>query len=173
MYANFFCASMLVVFLLDYLTTGHNVAILAQAKIGAWQGWYALSLAMSLVFAGCLIACGFGVWSIGYAYILSAIMESCGRLYFARRLVGMPIGRWFTTVFVPMVVVTTVSGVVAYVVSRSMPESFVRLCVTTAVTGVSTAAFGWTVVLDSQERGYIFDRMKCLVRRYGAWHCAD
>lgn len=167
-YANFFCAAMLVVFLLDYLTTGHNVAILAQARIGGWQCWYAMSLAMTLAFAGIMIVCGFGVWSIGYAYLLSAIMESCGRLYFARVLVGMPIGKWFASVFSPMVVVTSVSGVVAYLVSRSMSESFIRLCITTAVTGVSTAVFGWGMVLDAQERGYIFDRMKSLVCRYGA-----
>ena len=163
-YANFFCAAMLVVFLLDYLTTGHNVAILAQSRIGGWQCWYALSLAMTMAFSGVMIACGCGVWSIGYAYLLSAIMESCGRLYFARILVGMPVGKWFASVLVPMVIVISASGVVAYIVSHSMPESFFRLCLTTAATGISTGLFGWFVVLDSHERWYMVDRLKRLLR---------
>ena len=164
-HANFFCAAMLAVFLLDYLTKGHDVAILAQANIGAWQCWYALSLAMTLAFAGVMIACGCGVWSIGYAYVLSSVMETGGRLYLARRQVGMSIRKWFSAVFLPMVAVVTCSSMVAYMVSCSMPESFVRLCLTTAATGVSTAVLGWLIVFDSHERGYMMDRMKMLLHR--------
>ena len=54
-------------------------------------------------------------------------------------------------------------------VSRSMPESFVRLCLTTAVTGVSTAVLGWLIVLDSHERGYMTDRVKMLLHRLGIY----
>ena len=156
------CSAMILVFLVDYLTNGHQIAISAYGKIIAWQTYDAIVLFCTLPIGWGYIKLGSGVPGIGYAYLTTIVLMSIGRLCFAKKLMDISILAWLKTVLMPLTLLGLIVYTSATFVIRNMEMSFLRLCVTFLSSFIMTLVFAWLVVLDKQERNYIIRRIKRL-----------
>ena len=155
LYAKELCMAMILVFLLDYLTNGHQIAISAYGKITAWQTYDAIVLFCTLPIGWGYIKLGFGIPGIGYAYLTTIGLMSLGRLYFAKKLMNISILEWSKTVFTPLTFLVLVVYTSTTLIVRNMEMSFLRLFVTSLSSFITTFVFTWLIVLDKQERSYV------------------
>lgn len=154
------CQCMLVSCLLTYFTKGHQLAIQACGKIGAWQFFDSLAYMSAVPFAVLFVNMGLGLNSIGYAYIDSMVLICIARLWFARRLLGMGIRPWIHEVVFPVVTLVGFSIAVAKAVSLLFNEGFVQLCVVCVASVIAVTACCWMGVLKRGERLVIMNRIR-------------
>ncbi len=158
-YATGLCWIMILYYLVDVCTTGHMVAVNAHGKIF----WYNLVLSSISVFtlpialvAGLM---GGSVYCAGWTLTVMAAINSIGRVLFARHYVGMSVRYWTFKVIVPTIVLVGVCGVIGYLPHFALEESFLRVCLTTAISESVFIPLAWFVVFDSEERAYIREKL--------------
>lgn len=80
------CVCMLIVVVLRQFAAGQGMAILASGKLGPWQVCDALTIVVSVPIAYGFWKVGFGIASVGWAYVISEALGSINRIFFAKRL---------------------------------------------------------------------------------------
>lgn len=157
-YATGLCWIMILYYLADVCTSGHMVAVNAHGKIF----WYNLILSAISVFnipiallAGLM---GGSVYCVGWTLVIMVSFNSIGRVLFARYYVGMSVRYWVFKVIVPTIVLVAVCGCIGYLPHFIMGASFLRVCITVAITEVLLIPLVWSIVFDEEEREYIKER---------------
>lgn len=164
LYAKELCSAMILVFLLDYVTNGHQIAISATGKITAWQTYDAIVLFCTLPIGWGYIKLGAGVPGIGYAYLTTIVLMSMGRLYFAKKLMNISILEWVKTVFLPISLLIFLVFISSNFVVRNMEMSFLRLVIVSAFSFIVTLILAWIIVLEKQERKYVVSGIKNILK---------
>ncbi len=163
-YAAGLCLCLLGMVLVDKTAVGHMLAVNANGKIAHYQAVLGSVLILTLPLAWLFVALGWGVYSIGYAMMLTMAFCAWGRVWFARKLVGMSARYWLARIFLPLVGVTVFAGAIGILPQCFMAPSFGRVCVTTLVTESILLPCAWLFILDREERQYL---KALLHRRYG------
>ena len=153
------CYMAMIFHLIDTCTIGHMVAVNASGRIAKYQvvasGVNFLTLPMAIL-------CGL-IWRNVYAVIAAQIgvgtVLSIVRLIFGRILTNTSIKSWFKEVLMPGSVAIVVAGVVGLTPRIYMPESFLRVCVTTICCELVFLPLLWFVLLSNEERLFIKDRI--------------
>ena len=158
-YATGLCWIMILYYLVDVCTTGHMVAVNAHGKIF----WYNLVLSSISVFtlpialvAGLMDG---NVYCVGWTLTVMAAINSIGRVLFARHYVGMSVRHWMFKIIVPAILLIVVCGGVGFLPHFVLEESFLRVCLTTAITESVFIPLAWSVVFDSEEREYVREKL--------------
>lgn len=159
-YAGSLCMFMIAMLIIDKMTTGHMLAIAAQGKIASYQAVLGSSLILTLPIAWFMIHVGWGVLSIGYAYILTMSFCSLGRIFFTKLQLGMSPMGWVRQILFPISFLLFCSGVVGYFPRIFLEPSFERLCFTIVLTFVTSIPIIWIVILDQSERVYIQSQVR-------------
>ena len=166
LYAKELCIAMILVFLIDYLTNGHQIVISAHGKITAWQTYDAIVLFCTLPIGWSFIKLGVGVCGIGYAYLVTIVLMSIGRLYFAQGLMNISILQWWKSVFLPITFLIFLVFISVNFVVRNIEMSFLRLCITSVISFILTIVLAWLIVLDKYERNYFLLIFKSITTRF-------
>ena len=145
---------------IDKSAAGHMLAVAANGKVAAYQAFTGGSWILTLPLAWFMVVEGCGFVSIGLAMVLTMMMCSCGRVWFARRLVGMSARYWFFRIMIPAVIVSFVAGGIGYLVSFSMEPNLIRIILTTIIFEFAFLPLVWFFLLDGTERCYISLRVK-------------
>ena len=155
-----FCQLTLLGMFFNNLTTGHAIAMGANGKIAAYQitmgGMMVLSLPVAYV--GC--RCGLAPWIVLVVSAVTMGALSLGRVFWARRLVEMPVRAWLGGLVLRFAALTLIEALLLVPLRFAMNESFVRLCVTSVLSGVLTIICAMVFVLSPQERGFIADKVR-------------
>ncbi len=154
------CRFILVSVLIDRTAVGHMLAVNAAGQIAQYQATLGTMLMAALPLAVVFIALGFGVDAIGHALVLSMAGCAWGRVWFARRLVGLSALHWLTHILLPLILLAVATLGVGLVPRLWMEPSFARVCVTTALCEIVLFALAWFVVMDRDERRYVKQRLK-------------
>ena len=88
-------------------------------------------------------------------FVICYSLVTLERVIFARYLVCMPILYFVKRVFTPLIVLSTLSYLGAYLVAMSFAPSFLRVCLTTAFSLGVMGVMGWSIALDVEERNYV------------------
>lgn len=153
------CWCILLMTIIDKSAAGHMLAVAAKGKIAAYQAFLGGSLILTLPLAWFMVAKGFGFVSIGWAMVLTMMMCSWGRVWFARKLVGMSARYWLFKIMAPIGIVVSVVGAAGYVPHLVLGTGLPRIFVTTIVCEVLLLPLVWFVLLDSSERLYLTNRI--------------
>lgn len=160
-----FCRLTLLGMFLNSLTTGHAIAMGANGKIAAYQvtmgGMMALSLPVA--YAGCRL--GLEPWVVPAVSACTMGMLSLGRVFWARRLVALPVRPWLTGLVLRFAALVAAECAFLLPVRRLMGASFSRLCVVSALSGALTAAGALCLVLTAQERAFLVGKVKARLKR--------
>ena len=164
-YTTGICIGMLLVMVLDKLTTGHMILVNARGKVAIYQlvtGGISL-LALPLAVAAALV-CRHVYWVIGSLVAIMA-MQSLSRIVFASRLVSMSISYYWTKLFFPLLMVCVASAIVGLVPRVFFGASFGRVLLTTIVVEMILLPLSWFVVFDKDERQFVLMRAGKMLHR--------
>jgi O-antigen/teichoic acid export membrane protein len=159
-YAGGLCQWMLAMLVVDKMTSGPMLAVNAFGKIAAYEliqgSFFLLALPLMWLF----FKLGLGPVSVGYALFISTAIYCGGRLLFSKHLLQFPVGCWIRQVALPVLILIAGSAAAGWGVMWIVDAGFFRLCLTTAVTSVVTAAIGWLWLLNSAERLFVRESIK-------------
>lgn len=158
-YTTEICWCILLMEIVDRSAAGHMIAVAAMGKIATYQLFLGGSLILTLPLAWVLVYMGFGFVSIGWAMIATMIVCAWGRVWFARKLVGMSARYWLFKILVPISCVVLIAGSVSCLTRFIMPGGFFRICVTTIVCETILLPLTWFFILDTSERDFVLSRI--------------
>ena len=156
------CLCILMMMMIDKSASGHMLAVAAKGKIAAYQTFLGGSLILTLPLAWLFVACKFGFVSIGYAMIITMMICSCGRVWFARKLVGMSVRYWLFKIMIPICCVVLIVMTVGFSIRFLLDTGLLRIVVTAALCEAVFLPLVWFLLLDSPERQYVTN----IVRRF-------
>ena len=165
------CYFMFACYICDVCTTGDMIMINASGKIKHYQ------LAASIIFlfvlpAGILaLYLGGNVYHIGVILLVSTILNSAVRVYFAQRLLNMSAVGWIKEVMCPLLALTVITGLLSLIPHLFMPRSIIRLLIVGIWTEVVFFSLTWLIGLNTQERNFISAKLKGLYKRFLAEKC--
>lgn len=158
------CWSILAMIVVDKTAIGHWLAVNANGRVAKYQMVLGTTLILTLPLAWLFVALGWGIYAVGWAMVLTMMGCAWGRVWFARRLVGMSARYWLFHIFLPLVLLAAVSGAVGLVPQFFWEPSFWRVCLTTVVTEVMLLPMAWFLLLDREERDFLLRRLPILKR---------
>lgn len=155
------CVTILLRGIFDKMTSGYWMGILGCGvgimKYSWWAGWNGISTTgVSWIF----FACGYGMWSIIIGLASSEIILVATRVVLGEPLVGMKKKHWFRHVFCPVLLLESATFAAGFAVTVLLPESPLRVVITTAVCEFVLVPIAWFFVLDAAERKYIVVRFR-------------
>jgi O-antigen/teichoic acid export membrane protein len=155
LYTALFCKLILATFVLDRLSAGYMLASHAYGKIAAYQASLGTCLVLTLPLAWVFLKFGAPPTSVGIAFVVTMAGVSLGRVFWARRYLGVPIRRWLGEVALPSGTVTLAALLAVMGPHWLLSPSFPRL-VLVSVAGIVTIVFtAWFLALDGKERSFV------------------
>lgn len=164
-YTTLFCQLMLIVFLMDYISIGHVIAVNAGGKIAAYQATLGILNMLTIPLAWLFLEMGFAPTSVGVALVITCTISSLGRVLWARYLFGMSVWRWVTDIVFSCGMAAAGAVLIAVSLRWLMPPSFVRLLLSTLASVAVTGSLGWFIVLNPGERLFLVQNTGREVRK--------
>lgn len=164
-YAGSLCQLMLVMFLIDQLTVGYMSAVNAQGKIAAYQATLGSILVLTLPLGWVFLRIGFPPTGVGFAFVITMVMVSLGRVLWGRYLLGMPLKMWLNQVFIRCAIVVAFSTASALAPLLWLPSSFTRLFSVVVLSVTTTILAGWFIVLKLDERSFFLRNAANIMNR--------
>ena len=159
------CWCILLMAIIDKSAAGHMLAVAAKGKIAVYQTFLGGSLILTLPLAWYMVVRGWGFVSVGWAMVVTMAMCAWGRVWFARKLVGMSARYWLFKIMLPMGIVVGVIAGVVYLLHFMLMSGLPRVFATTIVCEVLLLTFAWFVLLDTSERLYLSSRIHGFLHR--------
>ena len=155
------CWLLMLVLVVEKSTIGHSVALLANGKIAHYLFFSGGALMLTVPTAVLLVLMGGEfVLVVGGAILLTTVLCSLGRLFFARRLVGMSIRRWLREVLCPSLFAILLTGLVGYLIQLFMPQCLARVGVTVLACEIVFVPVTWYVILNVGERRFMMSEIR-------------
>ena len=148
----------------DRLTLGHALSLLAHKEIGRYQFFEALFAFLPLPIAFILIKCFGGLMGVGLGFLAMYVMNDLVKLYFGRRLCGFSVRQWLGKVALPLAVTTALASFVGMIPYMMFNPSFVRVAITTAIVEAVLLPLVWFYVLDKSERTLFCSKLWLFMR---------
>lgn len=162
-YAVGLCWSILAAHIIDRSSAGHMLAVTAVGRIAAYQAFLGSALIMALPLAWFMLWLQLGIYSVGWALLVSTILCAWGRVWFARPVAGMSARYWFSHVLSPLAILAGLVLGFGCIPSALMPPSVIRVVVTTLICEIVLFACAWKFLLDFSEKEYLRARLSRLL----------
>lgn len=159
------CWIILLMTVIDKSTLGYSAAIMASGRIK----WYQIILGsfnlMAVPLAWILCRMGFNVYWVGIAMLVTWSLLVYGRLVFGRILLRMDYVYWFKGIMLPTLLVGLTTSLIAFVPHMTMLPTLGRIAVTIIIAEVVFLPLAWFFVLAKQERSYLTDKVKIMLKK--------
>lgn len=162
---GFLCIWLMVILLLEKLTTGHWVVIAANGEIAWYQFIVGTLFIITLPLAWGMMKMGLGIYSVGYSLFSTLTVVVLVRLVAVKVLMNISPRYWFCRVFLPMVLVGGVTVIIGLLPRLFFPPSFLRLCITTGVTELVLIPMVLFAVLDAAERKFFKEKLSMVLAK--------
>lgn len=149
------CRAILVALICHKLGWGNHMLVMASGKIVGLECCLAMTSILTLPLIWLLINGGCNVAGIGYAFIVSYSMLSLFRAFFSWRMVGLSPQRWVREVVIPVFFVICLMGLSGWVAMKGLPQSLLRVMITSFACLLSSVVFGWCILLTATERQHV------------------
>lgn len=159
-YTDGLCWSVMAMVIIDKTSVGHMLAVNARGKIAVYQAFLGGALLLTLPIAWVLVHNGCSVYAVGYSMVITMVMCGWGRVWFARRLVGMSARHWLFHIFLPLFIVSAVSAGAGLSTKFFMETSFVRVLVSGISVEMVLIVSSWIFLLDKEERNFVGSKIK-------------
>lgn len=161
--ASAFCRIALIQLILDILTFGQMTGIIASGKIKWYQLSTGLLCVLSVPLAWIMLKMGGGPLMVSWAVAVCMGACSTTRLFFGRAILGMGINDWVKKVLLPVLSIILASAVSGSIVMFLITTpSFLRLCLTSAVSCGTVICLTWYLLLESSEK----NKIRQIIRRF-------
>lgn len=160
------CWCYMLALLIDKSSVGHMIAVNSQERIALYQSILGTALILTAPVAWLFAALGWGIYSLGYAFILMTAVCAWGRVWFARTLAGMSARHWAFGIMLPILVLSGLAIGAGWSTRLFMSQSIVRVIVTTAVCELVMLTVSWTLLLSCEEKEFLVTRFKKLFLKW-------
>ncbi len=150
------CWLMLLIAFLDKNTLGHGVAIMALGKIKMYQIVCGSFTLLAVPLAWLMAALGANIYWTTSGIVIAWALLVYGRLFFAKRLLGMGVWCWFVKIMCPVWLVLGITVGFGLIPQLLMEDSLSRILLTTCVSEVTFVTLAWLLLLD------VIEKKKCL-----------
>ena len=164
-YSETICLFIITSLVIDKTTSGHMLAVNASGKIALYQGVLGSFLILALPLAYGLMKMGFSVLSIGYAIFISTLFCAWGRVFFAQKILNMPLKQWIMGVLLPTGFVCLVSATIGYLPHFIMDASIIRVLLTTCISEILLISLSWIAVFDANEKKFLKEKAGAILKK--------
>lgn len=155
------CTAILVGLCLERMTEGYWMAIIGE---GSRVSFYSLVVSVSglsgFAFTWIFLASGLGVLGYCVSIVFGWCVTVAVRLVLGYSLVEMSARYWFHKVCVPIVTAIALSLPAGLLVRECLPESFLRVCLTTLACEAVLVPLLWFLAFGRDEREYVTNRLR-------------
>jgi O-antigen/teichoic acid export membrane protein len=155
LHSALFCRLILIMFLIDRLTSGYILAVHAYGRVAAYQTTLGSILVITLPIAWFFIRLGYPSESVGFAFIITMIFCSLGRVVWMKRLFDVSPGLWLWNTVFPCLAVASSSCAVGLLCHQFMIPSFIRLILLCALTLITSGLASCVFALAPEERVFL------------------
>ena len=153
----------LVVRLIERVSDGHWVAIFAMGRITGFRIAESITYWLTLILAFCLIILGGDVACVGVALIVGRLGSAVVKLVFARKIAGLSIFLWFTKVFLPLMLIASVTVIIGVLPRLLIAKSFCRVSVTIVLCECALLPLIWFAILDDDDRQKVLFKVRQMI----------
>ena len=146
------CVWIMLSVVIDRMTSGLWALLEASGHVAVWQTLGCVIKLGGLVTAGLLVRSGMGLDAVGIALVAIVVLDGVSHLFLTWWHLEFSSMTWVARIALPLCAVAAVSTAVGFLPRLFLPQSFVRICVTTFAANLALAVVGWFGVLDASER---------------------
>lgn len=165
-YATIFCKIILLIYAISNFTIGSGSAIMAQGKIKLYQLFQGGLLCLTFPLMLCVYEFGASPVQALLVMLVTGVLHSVGRVFWAKRLLSQPYSLWIQEVLVKCLYPVIPSLLVALVITHCVPDSFFRLILISFCTAVSTLIMTWYFSFDTGEKSYLKFKYLSLLKKF-------
>ena len=151
-YTSELCKWILVILVIDKITTGAMMAVNAYGKIAAYEIVQGSLILLSIPLIWLFFRLGYGPVTLAYALFTSTVLYCSGRLVFSKYLMKFPIKKWFIIVALPISFIIITSFTTGYLIRLLFEPGLLRILLTSFITTIATAGIGWYRLMNANER---------------------
>jgi hypothetical protein len=161
-YATGLCLCAMIYHLIGCCTVGHMIVVNATGNVRPYYVVMSLVNVLTLPLAVLVGWFWRNVYGIMLVVIFMEVLNSVGRVFFARYLAQMGVWIWIQNVMLPATLVCGLSLFAGFIPRFILGESFQRICFTTLICECIFLPLAWLVLLSQDER--LFIREKFLLK---------
>jgi len=164
-YTASLCTIVLASLLMDKLTIGYMAALFANGKIAGYQASLG-SIGLTAPLIGWLLfKQGYGIeWSVGCALLIPRTLATLGRLFWAKRLMNIPAGRWCSAVLLRCLLVVVLPAALMVLIATQWTASPLRALCSFAFCGLAMVVSIWFVGLNNDEKDFLREKFKRVMK---------
>ena len=151
---------MLATLVVDRLGRGSMLALNANGKVMAYQLVSGTLLILTFPAAWLFVALGFGVYSIGWAFVIFIAAHILSAIWFARKLVRFSFRHWVRSTVLPIAMLTAICGAAGTLPRLWMEPSLWRVAMTTLCCEAILLPLAWGLVLTPEERAFVREKLR-------------
>lgn len=158
-------AAMLALFVLgaiiiDRSTNGFELMIYARGEIAYYELMVAVDCVLTFATCFALLYWGWGVFGVGISFVFQKSFDLVVRLWLVGRKGDLSVRHWMRTLFFPICLSMVLAIIGGLIPRLLMPQSFLRVVLTTINCEILFIPLVWFVVLDVHERSYVVDQLR-------------
>ena len=154
------CLCMMFQHLADAMTRGHMTAITASGRVREYYVWLSSVNILTLPIAAAFLWSGKSPYYIGYTLVTMIVVNSLLRVVLARKIVGMSARHWLRWSALPLIACMFVASFVGLTPRVFLDTGISRVLLTTVFCEAVLLPAAWFIVLDSEERAFVRERIK-------------
>lgn len=159
----YLCCIVLISLLLDKLTIGYMAALFAKGDIAGYQASLGCIGLTAPLIGWVLFKQGFGIeLSVGCALLIPRTLATLGRLFWSKRLLDIPVGRWCSAVLLRCLLVVVFPVTLMVLIYSQWTASLLRTLCSFAICGVTMIVSIWLVGLNSEEKKFLIFKLKSM-----------
>jgi O-antigen/teichoic acid export membrane protein len=159
-YAGVICQWLLLMLIVDRMTTGQMLAVNARGKIALYELIQGTIFLLALPLMWGMFQSGVGPNAIGVALFISTLIYCGGRILFAKYLLDFPVKPWSFQVGIPISVIAIIVSLSGNVLTHLMPGNFMRILLTTALCITVATTLAWLLLFNKIERQSVVNGVK-------------
>lgn len=156
------CRLILLAFLANRMSAGHESAVSAEGRIAVFQLVSGGLLIISVPLIWVFFHFGWNVLALGYVLIGIRMSLTFFRVFWAKHLVGIPVLPWAKQLLWPVLVLLIVEFSVGLLIQKYLPPSFIRLLITGFVCTLLLVGLSFRLCFNRDER----DMLSKFVMKY-------
>lgn len=170
-YATGFCYMSLLYYFAGCCTVGHMVVVCAVGKL---SGYYLTLGGVNILTLPLAIVVGLwrrNVYEVMAVVVFMEILNSIGRVWFARRHAQTSVQSWTKRCMLPVLAVASLTFFIGAIPMFFLEASFLRVCMTTIVSELVFLPLSYCYVLSREERDFVKSRANRIFTPQGRPSC--
>ena len=157
---NIFVCLMLVITLIDAVSNPLMISAAATGTVKVYQSVIGGLLLLIVPIAYIILKMGAAPYMVFVVHLCIACIAFVARLLIIRPLVNLSIRTYAKKVFIPCMMVLTLSAITAFVIKKVLIGSLLISIIAAAITCLSVILYSYTLGLSREERMFVIDKIK-------------